>query len=257
MNIFVTNDDGIKAEGITNLVSALSEIADIYVGAPNEQKSASGHGITLGREITVEEVSFTNAKRALCIAGTPVDCVKIGLDIFQRDGIIIDKVFSGINMGGNLGTDTLYSGTVSAAVEGLLCGVPSVAVSVNSHAPKHYDVACELAVKAAKLDFSTIDENMVLNINAPNIAKEEVKGVVVTGLGVREYDSWYEEAACENGKRSFVYAGSPVYYEDLSCETNDVGASQEKYATITPLHYDLTNYDLIEKVKATELAELL
>lgn len=255
MNIFVTNDDGIEAEGLSNLVSALSEVADVYVGAPNEQKSASGHGITIGRSIKVEEVSFANAKKAYCITGTPVDCVKIGLDKFQKEGIVFDKVFSGINHGSNIGTDTLYSGTVSAAIEGMLCGIPSVAVSINSRSPKYYEATRELVIKIAKLDFDSIEKNMVLNVNLPHLPKEEIKGIKVTGLGFREYDAWIKEIVSEDGSTAYEYSGKPIYNNEIDSDTNDVGASQEGYATITPLQYDLTNYNLIEKVRQTGIME--
>ena len=249
MKIFVTNDDGIDADGIKTLVTALSEIADVYVGAPNEQKSASGHGITLGKTIKVEEVSFVNARKAFCISGTPVDCVKIGLDLFSKEGIVFDKVFSGINHGSNIGTDTLYSGTVSAAIEGMLSGIPSVAISINSRNPKYFEATEELIIKLAKLDFTSIDKNMVLNVNLPHVPKEEIKGIKVIGLGVREYNDWCQETIGEDGSKGYVYAGKPVHKEGIDCESDDVGAFQEGYATITPLQYDLTNYNLIEKVK--------
>ncbi len=121
MNLLVTNDDGINAEGIKNLVDALSEVADIYVCAPDTEKSACGHGISIHDDIIVENAEYENAEKAFAIHGTPADCVKIGLELLEKGGIHIDMVFSGINMGGNLGTDVLYSGTVSAAVEGALC----------------------------------------------------------------------------------------------------------------------------------------
>ena len=121
MNILVANDDGIKARGIYELVRALSEKADIYVCAPDSQRSASGHGITVSKPITLEETEFDNAKLAFKISGTPADCVKIGMKILEQRNIKIDMVFSGINHGSNLGTDTLYSGTVSAAIEGTIC----------------------------------------------------------------------------------------------------------------------------------------
>lgn len=148
MNILVTNDDGINASGICSLAEALSKVADVYVCAPHTQRSAAGHGITVSKPIEVEERTFARAAKAYAITGTPADCVKIGTKILREQDIKVDMVFSGINLGGNLGTDTLYSGTVSAAIEGSLCGIPSVAVSVNSHEATHFELACELAVNA-------------------------------------------------------------------------------------------------------------
>jgi 5'-nucleotidase len=185
----------------------------------------------------------------------PADCVKLGLDIMEKEGVVIDKVFSGINLGGNLGTDTVYSGTVAAALEGLICGYPSVAVSVNSHAPSHFEMAEELALKAARLDFSQIDSRMMLNINVPDLPKDEIKGVKVTGLGRREYHGEFVEQESDGISRKFTYAGEPVRYDNISCDTNDVGADQEGYAAIVPVHFDLTNYALIERLRSSWAAQ--
>jgi 5'-nucleotidase len=249
MNIFLTNDDGIEAEGIRRLAVALSEVADVYVGAPSGQCSATGHGISLHNPIFVEPADFPSAQLAYAIDGTPADCVKLGLTLMKNDGIMIDKVFSGINMGGNLGTDTVYSGTVAAAMEGLICGYPSVAVSVNALNPKHYEMAEELALNAALLDFSKVDNSMMLNINVPDLPKSEIKGVKVTGLGRREYRGEFIERASGGPFLKFTYAGSPVHYDDINCDTNDVGAAQEGYAAVVPMHFDMTNHALIYKLR--------
>jgi 5'-nucleotidase len=253
-NILLTNDDGIGSEGLLRLGEALSEVCRVYVCAPDGQRSASGHGITLMRPILVREHSLPFAERAYITDGTPVDCFKLGLDIFESSGVKIDMVFSGINHGGNLGTDTLYSGTVSAAIDGALCGFPSVAVSVNSHAPTHFEKACELAVKALRTttrhcERSEAIQRLTININTPNLPPNQIKGVKVATLGHREYNEWYHKKELGGGKFEFTYAGSPLIYEGLSADANDIGASQESYATVTPLHFDLTSYELIEELK--------
>lgn len=252
MNILVSNDDGIKAQGIMELVKALSQIANIYVCAPHIQRSASGHGITIGKPLQIREVPFEHAVLGLEITGTPADCVKLGLKMLKQRGLEMDMVFSGINHGGNLGTDTLYSGTVSAAIEGCICGLPAVAVSVNDHKPKHFELACELAVRACKKAFGKMNSGTVLNINTPDLPKENIKGVKITRLGAREYDDWFEPKVNDEGETVFWYSGTPVVYEGLSSEI-DVVSMQEGYASITPLKYDLTNHDLIEEVKTWEL----
>ena len=183
MNILVANDDGIQARGIKELAKALSQVATVYVCAPESQRSASGHGITVSKPIIIEEDEFEYAEYALKISGTPADCVKIGMRSLEQKGIKVDMVFSGINHGGNLGTDTLYSGTVSAAMEGSLLGVPSVAVSVNSHEAEYFEYACELAVEAVKKAYDKMSPKTVLNINTPNLPKEEIKGLRFTTLG--------------------------------------------------------------------------
>jgi 5'-nucleotidase len=250
----VTNDDGIEAEGIRMLADALGAVANIYVCAPHTQRSGSGHAITIERAVIAEEVKFPGAKKALRLEGMPADCVKMGLQIDGDEGVVIDKVFAGINHGPNLGTDTLYSGTVSAALEGSLCGLPSVAVSIDARKPRQYDTARELAVKAAQLDFSAIDKKMVLNINVPNLPKDEIRGVKITSLGLREYNEWYKKITDNDGTVEYSYSGSPVFYEDLGKDANDVGAAQAGYVTITPLHFDLTSYELMDKLRNSGFA---
>jgi 5'-nucleotidase len=250
MNLLVTNDDGINAEGIHNLTEALKDVAKIYICAPNRQKSACGHGISIHESIKVEEVEYKNAERAFSIHGTPADCVKIGLGLLENEDIGIDMVFSGINMGGNLGTDVLYSGTVSAAIEAAICGKPAVALSINSHNPVDYSMAKRLAVKSATMDYSQLNlgRDLILNINIPDLKEEEVKGVRMIGLGIREYDEWLKSVESTDGHKHFKYGGRPVFNENKNSEVTDVDLSWEHYATVTPLHYDLTNYALMKEM---------
>ncbi|MDO4546307.1 MAG: 5'/3'-nucleotidase SurE [Bacillota bacterium] len=248
MNILVANDDGIEAKGIRELVKALSEIATIYVCAPHTQRSASGHGITVSRPITAEEVAFENAAMALSLSGTPADCIKLGMKILEQKSIKADMVFSGINHGGNLGTDTLYSGTVSAAIEGSICGVPSVAVSVDSHQAEHFAYACKLAREAFDWCRKYGTPDTVLNINTPNLPEKEIKGLKFTTLGRREYKEFFAPVELEDGRTGYRYSGDPVVYEGLP-DTIDVIAMQDGYASITPLHRDLTDYRSLDKIK--------
>lgn len=248
MNILVANDDGIDERGIHELAEALSQAADIYVFAPDSQRSASGHGITVAKPVTAEEVKFEGAVFAAQMSGTPADCVKLGIKILRDKGIKTDMVFSGINHGGNLGTDTLYSGTVSAAIEGNICGVPAVAVSVNSHEPKNFEYACDLALKTLEKVRGKISPDTVLNINVPDVPADEVKGVKHTTLGNREYREIFSPEDCGDGKTQYRYTGEPVIYEGLP-DTIDVIAMQEGYATITPLKRDLTDYELVNRIK--------
>ena len=249
MNILVANDDGIQARGIKELVKALASAGEsVYVCAPDGQRSASGHAITVSTHITAQEVAFDGAEYALRISGTPADCVKLGMKILKDKGIKIDMVFSGINHGGNLGTDTLYSGTVSAAIEGTLCGVPSVAVSVDSHEAEHFGYACHLAVEALKKSEGKLSADTVLNINTPNLPEEEIKGLKYATLGSREYKEFFAPVDLGDGVRGYRYNGEPVIYEGLP-DTIDVIAMQEGYATITPIHHDLTDYKMVDEIK--------
>ena len=255
MNVLVANDDGIRAEGIKNLVQALSTKANVFVFAPDSQRSAAGHGITVTRHITCTPVAFPGADEAFMVDGTPADCVKLGMRIMENRGIDIDMVFSGINHGSNLGTDTLYSGTVSAAIEGNLCGVPAAAISVASHGASHFEMACDLAVSALEKGFMRMDRYTTLNINTPDVEKSEIKGVKVTRLGIREYDNWLDEMPDKDGALSFRYSGDPVKHSSSNTEI-DVIANQEGYATITPLMFDLTNHHLFKTVKEWDLGDV-
>lgn len=249
MNILLTNDDGIEAEGIKQLAKAISQFGALFVVAPTEQKSACGHGITIHEAIGVRETSFHGAEKAYAIEGTPADCVKIGLRLLKRAGIEIDLVYSGINHGSNLGTDTLYSGTVSAAVEGALCGKPAIAVSIDAKDPRYYETACDLAVKVGALGPEKLTNGTVININVPDLAPEEIRGTKVAKLGVREYSEWFDEEQSSDGVLRYRYGGRPVFRENLPDDI-DITASEMGYATITPLHYDLTDHQLIEEVKS-------
>ncbi len=248
MNILVANDDGIKAKGIFELVKGLSKVGNVYVCAPHIERSGAGHSISVRQGLEAKEVPFENAKLAFEINGTPADCVKLGVLLLKDRGIKVDMVFSGINHGGNLGTDTHYSGTVSAAIEGCICGIPAVAVSVNSHNPRNLDVAAELAAQTFLKSAGKLDSKTVLNINLPDVPKEELKGIKYTTLGPREYENWFESKTIEGGVFEFWYSGKPVLYDNLP-EHYDVIAVQDGYASITPLRYDFTNYELIEELK--------
>lgn len=251
MKILVTNDDGISADGIRSLTKALASDAEmeIYVFAPDSEKSACGHGITVTVPIEVREVEMEGAKIAFSVSGTPADCVKLGIKILKEQGIEIDYVFSGINHGANLGTDTLYSGTVSGAIEGVINGIPSFAVSVNAKEPEHFEPSCKLALIALEIARDKIDKGTVLNINLPHVSTRELKGIRITRLGAREYDENFKVKQIDNGGRAYQYSGTPVVYSDLP-EDIDVIAMQDGYASITPLHYDLTNYKLVQEVKS-------
>lgn len=248
INILVANDDGIQAEGIRHLVDALSKVANVYVCAPDSQRSAAGHGMTLGKPMSAVEVEYKNAVKAYAISGTPADCVKLGRNLLTKAGIKIDMVFSGINMGGNLGTDAIYSGTVAAAMEGHFYGYPSVAVSVDSHEAVHFEKACQLAVSAVKNAYPKMNGDMMLNINTPDIPADEIKGVRFTRMGRREYNEYFKETVDESGNVQYWYGGECVVYEGLP-EEIDVISHQNGYATVTPLHFDMTAHDYIKEIK--------
>ena len=169
MNILVANDDGIKARGLAELVRALAGAGNVYVAVPDSQRSASSHALSVNDELTMTKVDFAGAAMAFKVSGTPADCVKLALYVLREKGIDIDVVYSGINHGGNLGTDTMYSGTVSAAAEGLFNGLPAVAVSVNDHQAAYFETACRLALSVLPHVLQDRGRLGVVSINTPNL----------------------------------------------------------------------------------------
>ncbi len=244
MNILAVNDDGIQSPGLAALVDSLSAVANVYVCAPDGQRSAKSHSVTLGQNVLVQPVRFPGAKEAYQISGTPADCTKIGLQFFQEAGIHIDMVYSGINMGSNLGRDTLYSGTVGAAAEAALSGYHGVAVSVDSHEAVHFETAGKLSVDVMDQVFGKLDPSVVISINVPNLPKEEIKGVKCVPLGDRYYDDKFH---LTEGNR-YMLSGEPADFSGSGKEI-DVTAAQEGYAVITPLQFDFTDYKNLETVK--------
>ncbi len=256
MNILVANDDGIMAHGLRELVRALHEDAGaaVYVCAPEDERSAMSHAISLRCPVGVYEVDFDCAEKAFVTTGTPADCVVVGLKVLEDKGIDVDMVFSGINHGSNVGTDTLYSGTVGAAMEGLVQGLPSVAVSVDSHEAEHFEYACALAVDTVKKTGGEWDENFILNINTPNLPAAEIKGVIYTTVGEREYTKDIRIERTEGNVTWYRYGGEPVFYESKP-ETLDVIAIQNGYASISLLQPDMSAYEYKDKLKEWRIGE--
>ena len=248
MNILVVNDDGIQSPGIRALVDALSKVADVFVCAPDGQRSAKSHSITLGDTVLIQPVDFPGAKEALQTSGTPADCTKIGLQFFADAGNPIDMVYSGMNMGSNLGWDTLYSGTVGAAAEAAMSGVHAVAVSVASHTATHFETAGELAVQAMNKVYGKLDPSIVVNINVPDLPREAIKGIKVVPLGSRYYDDKFHPV----GGQRYSLSGEPADYSGAAQDV-DVTAVHDDYATITPLQFDFTDKKNINTIREWNL----
>ena len=243
MNILLANDDGIEARGLRELAAALTERAgaDVYIFAPDGQRSAASHAITLNRPVRLWPVEYEGVKEAFALDGTPADCVAIGLKHLKSKGIEVDMVFAGINYGSNVGTDTVYSGTVGAALEGSIQGYPSVAVSVDNHWAKYFDFACDLAVDTIRKTGGKWDSDIMININTPDLPAEEIKGVCYTTIGHREYINDVQ-VETEGEVTTYVYGGEAVLY-DSDENQYDVIAIENGYATITPLQRDMTAYN--------------
>ena len=247
MKILVTNDDGIHAQGIHALIKELSSIAELYMVAPDRERSGTGHSITVFDPIRVVKTNPPGVKQGWIVGGTPVDCVKMAIARLIDDKI--DLVVSGINHGPNLGTDVLYSGTVSAAAEGVIMGCPSIAVSLNSYKDEHdFDFAAKFTRRMVNmLRQQGIDKNTLVNINVPDLPEQDVKGIRVTQLGVRNYNNLFEERKDPRGN-TYYWLGGGVLEEEQHVES-DVHAVQQGYISITPINLDLTDYQLIKKYR--------
>ena len=249
MKLLVSNDDGIFAPGVRCLANGLAEAGhDVAVVCPDRERSATGHGLTLHQPIRAEIVEsvFHPAIKAWACSGTPSDCVKLAL------WALLDSppelVLSGINQGANLGTDILYSGTVSAAMEGVIERIPSIAISLTSFTSKNFQAAVAFAQSfVAQLEHEPLDQLMLLNVNVPAVNLEDIAGVALTRQGVRRYIDVFEKRVDPRGKTYYWLAGELL--EEVEPEQGlhlpediptDVEAIRCNYITVTPLQYNLT-----------------
>ncbi|HBM81984.1 MAG: 5'/3'-nucleotidase SurE [Clostridiales bacterium] len=252
MNILITNDDGINSEGIYALAKEFIKEGSIIVSAPDRQRSACSHSITMGRPLFAKRKSFFDLDcSAYAISGTPVDCVKLAYERFS-DGKI-DAVISGINDGENLGTDVLYSGTVSAAIEGALLGIPSIAVSLlRGDCKRDYSAAAHCARGIFKKFISQkFNPDILLNVNVPSCDEKNIKGFLATTLGTMKYTNNYQEEKDADGNTYFLLAGEVVKVENG--RSTDIFAAQNNYVSITPMHFELTRFDYLQKIKEWDM----
>lgn len=249
MKLLISNDDGIFAPGIRALANTLAEAGhDISVVCPDRERSATGHGLTLHDPIraSVVESGFHSSIKAWACSGTPSDCVKLGLWALLDSKP--DYVLSGINQGSNLGTDVLYSGTVSAAMEGVIEGIPGIAFSLTSFACREFEPAAKFAKQLMEqLTEHPLPQLMLLNVNVPPVPWEAIAGVTITRQGVRRYFDVFEKRSDPRGKTYYWLTGelqedlepAPHPFIPPEIET-DVQAIRNNYITVTPLQFDLT-----------------
>lgn len=265
MRLLISNDDGVFATGIRTLADTLAAAGhQVTVVCPDRERSATGHGLTLHKPIRAESVEgvFHPDIQAWACSGTPSDCVKLAL------GAILDQppdwVLSGINHGANLGTDVLYSGTVSAAMEGMIEGIPAIAFSLASFTHRDFAPAARFAQRLLDtLKQHPLPTPMLLNINIPAVAAEAIQGCLVARQGIRRYVDMFEKRIDPRGKTYYWLAGEvlePVEHEADSYQLlteelqrlpqfgglknlpTDVIAIQQNWITITPLQYNLTSH---------------
>lgn len=243
MKILVSNDDGYQAPGIIALVEALSTVAEVTVVAPNRDRSASSNALTVDRAVRVEQAD----NGFYFVDGTPADCVHIavnGLLDFRPDLIV-----SGVNHGPNLGDDTIYSGTVAAAMEGYLLGIPGFAVSLGAKPAKHFDTAAEIALGMVhRVQLAQPPVPWLLNINVPDLPFGELKGIRTVRLGKRHQAEPVVKSTDAEGRHEYRI-GPAGRAADAGPDT-DFGTVAEGCVSVTPLSIDLTKFDALHLVKA-------
>lgn len=248
MTILVTNDDGIESPGIAALVRAMQQIADVVVVAPDRQQSAVGHALTIASPLRATPHHRNGQIFGWAINGTPADCVKLGVSSLLQSPP--DMVVSGINHGSNTSVNAIYSGTVSAATEGTLMGIPSMAVSLDDFS-MHADftLAAQVAAHiAAEMHTYQLPKGTLLNVNVPAIAPSRCKGIRITQQGHSVWQDTYERRIDPHGREYFWLSGQLVPVSPLP-DADDL-LMAEGYVAITPIHYELTNFAVMEQLRS-------
>lgn len=249
MNILISNDDGINSNALKTLVKELSKIANIYVVAPDSERSANSHHFTFRGRMRIEEKQVEGAKEAYALWGTPCDCIHSGLQFIIKDKI--DLVVSGINKGWNVISDAIYSGTIAAAREGFIQNVRAIAFSYNSFDDKDYTdasvIAREIIEEYIKEPFNN---EYFLNVNIPDLPKDKIKGYRVCGtigrIAYNEHYSYEEEFGVK-----YLKLGDSDYAKEYDLNDNNIDnvSLEQGYVTITPLYNDQVNHKYIDKLK--------
>ncbi|HEX2995740.1 MAG TPA: 5'/3'-nucleotidase SurE [Anaerolineales bacterium] len=253
MHILVTNDDGVQAPGILALAQAMRQVGQVTVFAPDRNWSASGHVKTLERPLRVHETLLADGTPAFMCDGAPSDCVALPLLGFTEK---VDLVVSGINPYSNIGHDVTYSGTVTAAMEAVIAGVPGIAFSLASQdkplgVPTDYGPAGQVAAQVAKKVLEEeLPEGVVLSVNVPYLEVEHMKGILITRQGLRVYRDALDRRVDPRGRPYYWIGGDPPGGVDE--EGTDVGALLAGYVSVTPLQLDLTHYKALDTLKSWE-----
>ncbi len=247
MRILLTNDDGIYAKGIEVLHEHLCKEHEVLVVAPETEQSAVGHAITLTDPLRVKPIDRNGVFFGYAVKGTPADCVKLAINELMEQPP--DLVVSGINLGANVGINVIYSGTVSAATEGTILGVPAIAVSINTFRdPDFTPAASFICLLARQVAEHGLPPHTSLNVNVPAIPESKIRGVRITRQGVTRFVERFERRTDPRDNVYYWQCGStPPLEEDGN---TDASALAGDYISITPIHHDLTNYDFLESLSA-------
>jgi 5'-nucleotidase len=246
MKILITNDDGVFSEGLRTLADTMKALGEVFVMAPDRERSAAAHSLTLHRPLRVEEV----APQVYAADGTPVDCVNLAVYGVLKGHP--DIVISGINKGPNLGEDLVYSGTVSAAFEATFLGIPAFAISLAARKDFRYQGAANFALKvAAHILQKGLPKDTFLNINVPNVEEDEIRAYKITHQGKRVFEDAVVEKVDPRGKKYYWIGGGDQGFQEIA--GTDYHAVANHYISITPLCVDFTNHSAMEELEGWRL----
>ncbi len=250
MEILITNDDGIYAEGIAALAAAMKKVGNITVVAPDTQRSAVGHAITITDPLRVVPAKRNGQFFGYAASGTPADCVKLGIKAIMKKRP--DLVVSGVNLGGNQAYNILYSGTVSGATEGALLGIPSIAVSLDTFKNPDFGPAAAFAANlAGMLKKRKLPPGTLLNVNVPNLPPAKLKGVRVTNQSRTCFNDWFDKRTDPHGNTYYWMTGD--YKPKDPDAASDLNALNAGYVSVTPIQFDLTDYKFITELENWEI----
>ena len=254
MKILLTNDDGIYAPGLMALYTELKDDFDLTVVAPESEMSAVGHAITLDSPLRVREINKNGSFFGFAVTGTPADCVKIATREIMES--YPDMIISGINPGANVGVNVLYSGTVSAATEGAFLGIKSAAISLDTRKNPDFSFAARFSRKVILfINEFDLKKGAALNINIPAVPSEEIKGISITRQGLGRFEETFERRVDPRGNVYFWLSGErPVEEKVIDADSR---ALEDKRITITPVTYDLTCTEEVERLKSFTMPEIM
>ena len=253
MNILVSNDDGIDSPGIFALVSTLKEIGEVTVVAPLMEQSAVGHAITMQVPLRVIKYQKNGEFFGYAVDGTPADCVKMGIKNIMK--IPPDIVISGINHGSNTAINIIYSGTVSAAREAAIMDIPSIAISLTNNSSRDFRFAAKVArMLAEEIAGKELPVGTLLNVNVPDIPEDQIEGILLTRQGKSKWDDVYEQRKDPSG-RDYYWLTGILKEVDTEIET-DQAAIKKNYVSVTPIHFDLTDYKTFNMMKDWNIERL-
>jgi 5'-nucleotidase len=253
LHILICNDDGIDAPGIYALSQEIKTFADVTVIAPDKQQSAVGHAITMNYPLRAVPFHKNGSFFGYAVEGTPADAVKLGVRCLLKSKP--DMVISGINHGSNTAINIIYSGTVSAATEGTVLGIPSIAISLTTYAEPDFGYAARFAGRLARLVAQYgLPDGTLLNVNVPPIPESEIAGIKITRQGKSTWDDTFDVRR-DPANREYFWLTGKLKVTDTDPEVDQI-AVQNKYVSVTPIHYDLTDRGMLDRMREWKIETL-